>query len=96
MNPQYANLLIMLVFILAMYFFMIRPNSKRKKQEQEMRSNVSIGDEITTIGGIVGRVVGIKEDEDSLVIETGIDRSKVKIKKWAIASREMEKTESSK
>lgn len=51
-----------------------------------MRSSVQIGDDITTIGGVVGKVVGIKEDESALIIETGTDRSKMKVKKWAIGS----------
>ncbi len=70
----------------ALYFFLIRPNSKKKKEEAQLRNNLEIGDEITTIGGIVGRVVAIKEDEDSIVIETGSDRNKMKLKKWAISS----------
>lgn len=68
------------------YFIMIRPNSKKKKQEQEMRNNISIGDEITTIGGIVGRIVAVKDDEDAFIIETGSDRVKMKFRKWAISS----------
>ena len=51
-----------------------------------MRNNLQVGDEITTIGGLMGRVVSIREDTESLVIETGADRSKIRIKKWAIAS----------
>ncbi len=70
----------------ALYFFLIRPNSKKKKEEAQLRNNLEIGDEITTIGGIVGRVVAIKEDDDSIVIETGSDRNKMKMKKWAISS----------
>lgn len=70
----------------ALYFFLIRPNSKKKKEEAELRNNLEIGDEITTIGGIIGRVVAIKEDDDSIVIETGSDRNKMKMKKWAISS----------
>ena len=69
-----------------LYFVLIRPNSKKKKQEQEMRNNIGIGDDITTIGGIVGRVVAVKEDEDAFIIETGSDRVKMKFKKWAISS----------
>jgi preprotein translocase subunit YajC len=76
----------MVGIIALMYFFLLRPNKKKKKQEDEMRNNLQIGDEITTIGGIMGRVVSIKDETDSLVIETGIDRSKVRIKRWAIAS----------
>ena len=70
----------------ALYFLLIRPNSKKKKQEQEMRNNIAIGDDITTIGGIVGRIVAIKEDEEAFIIETGSDRVKMKFKKWAISS----------
>ena len=69
-----------------LYFFLIRPNSKKKKEEAQLRNNLEIGDEITTIGGIVGRVVAIKEDDDSIVIETGSDRNKMKMKKWAIST----------
>lgn len=71
----------------ALYFFLIRPNSKRKKAEAELRNNVGIGDEITTIGGIVGKIVAVKEDTDTLIIETGTDRSRLKITRWAIASQ---------
>ena len=70
----------------AMWFFMIRPNSKKKKEEAKMRENVQVGDAVTTIGGIMGRVVSVKED--SLLLETGADRAKVRIKKWAIQSNE--------
>lgn len=70
----------------ALYFFLMRPQSKKKKKEESMRKNVQIGDEITTIGGIIGRVVGIKEDTDTLILETGSDRAKIRIKRWAIGS----------
>ena len=79
------NVVIMSVLLVGMYFLMIRPSTKRKKQEDEMRNNIQIGDEITTIGGIIGRVVAIKDDNESFIIETGVDRSKIKIKKWASA-----------
>ena len=69
-----------------LYFLLIRPNSKKKKQEQEMRNNIQIGDDITTIGGIQGRIIAVKEEEDAFVIETGPDRTKMKFKKWAISS----------
>ena len=72
------------VIIALVYLFLIRPNSKKKKEEAEMRNK--IGDEITTIGGIVGRVVAIKDEEDALIIETGSDRVKMKFKKWCISS----------
>lgn len=69
-----------------LYLVLIRPNSKRKKEEQAMRDNIAIGDDVTTIGGVVGRIVAIKEDEDAFIIETGSDRLKMKFKKWAISS----------
>lgn len=80
-----------LIFV-ALYFFLIRPNSKKKKQEAELRNNLAIGDDITTIGGIVGRVIAIKEEEDAIVIETGPDRTKMKFKKWCISTVDTEKT----
>ena len=72
--------------IAAIYFFLIRPNSKKKKEEAQMRNNLEIGDEITTIGGIMGRIVAIKDDEDAIIIETGSDRVKMKFKKWCIST----------
>ncbi len=74
---------IILIFVL-MYFMMIRPQKKKQKEEQKMRESIRVGDEITTIGGIRGRIVNIKEDE--FVIETGADRNKMVIKKWALQS----------
>lgn len=83
----------MAVIFVAFYFFLIRPQSKKKKQEEQMRSELKIGDTITTIGGIIGRVVSIKEDADSIVIESSIDRSKINLKRWAIASCDTAKDE---
>ena len=70
----------------AMYFFLIRPNSKKKKAEEEMKKSITIGDDVTTIGGIVGKIVAVKDDEDAYIIETGTDRAKIKIRKWGISS----------
>ncbi len=69
-----------------MYFFMIRPSSKKRKAEEEMKKNITIGDDITTIGGIVGKIVAVKDDEDAFIIETGTDRVKLKVRKWSISS----------
>ena len=80
-NPM--SLIIMVGMFALMYFFMIRPQKKKQKEEQEMRDSIQIGDEITTIGGIMGRVVTVKED--SLIIETGADRNKMKITRWAVS-----------
>ncbi len=84
-----SSLLVYAVVIGGMYFLLFRPQQKKRKQEEEMRKSIAIGDEITTIGGIVGRVISIKGDEDLLVIESGSD--KIKIKNWAVAAVETKK-----
>lgn len=84
-----SSLVVYAVVIGGLYLFLFRPQQKRRKQEEEMRKSVSIGDEITTIGGIVGKVVSVKNDSDSLIIETASE--KLKIKKWAIATVENQK-----
>ena len=71
-----------IAFIAIFYFILIRPQKKKEKETQQMRDSIQIGDEITTIGGIVGIVV--KKGQDTLVIETGSDRSKIRIKLWAV------------
>ena len=81
-----SYLLVMGLVFVAFYFILIRPQKKKEKEAAKMRDNLEIGDEIITIGGIIGRVVSIKEDH--IVIETGSDRSKIRIKKWAIQSNE--------
>lgn len=68
------------------YFLIIRPQKKKDTQVQTMRNAVQVGDEIVTIGGIVGIVLSIKED--TFLIETGSDRSKIRIKRWAIQANE--------
>lgn len=79
------------VIVIAFYFILIRPQSKKQKEEEDMRKNLEIGDEIITIGGIVGRVVSINDDTESMVIETGADRTKIRLKKWALSSVNTEK-----
>ena len=85
-----GSLLIMLLvyggFFLVLYLIFFRPQNKKKKKEAEMRKNAQVGDEITTIGGICGRIVAVKDDSDSVVIETGSDKSRMRIKRWAIGS----------
>lgn len=82
----YGMILIWVLVFAALYFFVLRPSSKKKKEEAQMRNSLEIGDEITTIGGIMGRVVAIKDDEDAIIIETGSDRVKMKFKKWCIST----------
>lgn len=84
-NPA-SSLILMAVLFAAMYFLMIHPQKKKQKEEQNMRDSIQIGDEITTIGGIIGRVVTVKED--SIVVETGADRVKLKMQRWAIQTNE--------
>ena len=79
------QMIIMLVVLIAVfYFFMIRPENKKKKQMQEMRDSLSVGDTITTIGGIMGKIVSVKED--SIVFETSEDRVRMQVTKWAVSS----------
>lgn len=73
------------------YFFFIRPNNKKKKKEEAIKKNAQVGDEITTIGGISGRIIAVKNESekkeaDSIIIETGSDRTKIRLKRWAIGS----------
>ncbi|MBQ7861356.1 MAG: preprotein translocase subunit YajC [Clostridia bacterium] len=78
-----SGMIIMIIGMFAlMYFMTIRPQKKRQKEEQEMRNAVDVGDEITTIGGICGRIVTVKEDR--LIIETGSDKNKMTIARWAV------------
>mgnify|MGYP003701515865 CR=1 FL=1 len=74
------------VLIGAIYLILLRHQNKKKKKAAEMRKNAQVGDEITTIGGISGRIIAVKEEIDSVVIETGTDKSKLRIKRWAIGS----------
>ena len=78
--------MIMIVAMLAMlYFFMIRPENKRKKEAQNMRDSLTVGDVITTIGGITGTICTVKEN--TIVIESGVDRVWIELTKWAVSSK---------
>jgi preprotein translocase subunit YajC len=79
------TIIMMLGLLAVMYFVMWRPSEKKRKQEEQMRESVQIGDELITIGGIKGRVVSIKDDA-SFILETGPDRTKIQFQKWAISS----------
>ncbi|HIV20082.1 MAG TPA: preprotein translocase subunit YajC [Candidatus Merdivicinus intestinigallinarum] len=81
-----VQLLPIVLIVVVMYFILIRPQRKRDKEMQKMRNSLQVGDEVTTSGGIIGRVVSLRED--TVVIETGSDRSKIRIKRWAIQSNE--------
>lgn len=73
-------------FFAVLYLIFFRPQNKKKKKEAEMRKNAQVGDEITTIGGICGRIVAVKEETESVIIETGSDKAKLRVKRWAIGS----------
>ena len=87
----FLPLVLILVFF---YFFIMKPQKKQEKADREMRENVDVGDEIITNGGIIGIVTQVKED--NVVIETGGDRSKIRIMKWAIAKVVTDDAEDSK
>lgn len=87
MGEGLLGMILPLVLVIGVfYFMMIRPENKRKKEAEDMRSSLKEGDEITTIGGIVGTVVSVKEDK--FVIETGADRVRIEFAKWALSSNE--------
>ena len=79
--------IIMMVLMIAIFYFMlIRPENKRKKEAEQMRSSVKKGDKIVTIGGITGTVVDVKENR--IVLETGADQVRIEFEKWAISTNE--------
>lgn len=78
------TILMLIVMLAIMYFLMIRPENKRKKKAQEMRDSLKKGDVITSIGGIVGRIVSV--GKDTIVIETSDDRVRMELTKWAVSS----------
>ena len=86
MNSEMMSTVFMLLLMFGMlYFFMIRPENKRKKEAQNMRDSLSVGDEITTIGGITGTICAVKEN--TIVIETGADRVRIEFTKWAVSRK---------
>ena len=86
-TESYISLFFTLALMLVLLYFMIyRPQKKQEKKDAAMRSSLEIGDQVTTIGGVIGRVVAIKDD--SFVLETGADRVKIRFTKNAISSVE--------
>ncbi len=84
MPQQLTSLVIPLGFLAIFYFLIIRPQQKKDKKIKEMRSGLSVGDEIVTIGGLYGKIVKIKDDV--ITIEVGSDKTKLVIAKWAIGN----------
>ena len=81
-----STMLMLVIMIAVFYFMLIRPENKRKKEAEQMRSSVKKGDKITTIGGIVGTVVDVKEN--NIVIETSADQVRIELAKWALSTNE--------
>jgi len=76
------SIVLIVGMIALMYFLMIRPQKKQEKEINDMRNNLQVGDEITTIGGIIGKIISIKEE--TIMIETGHDRTKIRLLKSAV------------
>lgn len=88
---NYSTIGMLLVMVVVFYFLLIRPESKKKKAVAQMRSALSVGDEITTIGGVIGTICAVKEE--TIVVETGADRVRIEFTKWAISSKGAQTTE---
>ena len=83
-NPLISLLLIILIFVV-FYFFLIRPEKKKNKQITDMRDNLRVGDEIITIGGIIGKITNIKDDQ--ITLETGADKNKIRMLRTAVGQK---------
>ena len=87
----YSSILMLVVMIAVFYFMLIRPENKKKKKLEQMRNELGVGDKITTIGGMVGKIVDISGD--LVTFETGADRVRIQVTKWAISTTGIEKNE---
>ena len=85
------SILSIVAMLAVFYFLLIRPQQKQAKTTKELRSNLQVGDKVTTIGGILGRIVNIKDD--NIVIESGADCTKIMVMRWAIGTKEAVETE---
>ena len=83
---MWSTIIMLVVMIGIFYFMLIRPENKRKKEAEQMRSALKTGDKITTIGGIIGTVVSVKDDK--FVIEVGADQVRLEFAKWALSTNE--------
>lgn len=78
----WSTIIMLLVMLVIFYFFLIRPQKKQEKETNDMRNSLQVGDEITTIGGIIGKIVSIKEE--TVMIETGKEKTKIRILRSAV------------
>lgn len=83
---DYTTIIWLVAMVAVFYFLLIRPQKKKEKADRILRNNLKAGDRITTIGGLTGRVLAVKDGE--VVFETGADRTKLTIKKWAVQTKE--------
>lgn len=81
-NNGWSTIIMLVVMLVVFYFFLIRPQKKQEKETNAMRNSLQVGDEVTTIGGVIGKIVSIKEE--TVMIETGHDRTKIRFLKSAI------------
>lgn len=90
----YTMLIMMVALFAVMYFMVIRPENKKKKEQESLRNSLHRGDKITTIGGIMGKIVDIKDDK--IVIETGEDQVRMELQKWSVMTNHTAEKEKSK
>lgn len=90
----YTFLLMLVALFAVMYFMVIRPENKKKKEQEALRNSLHKGDKITTIGGIMGKIVDIKDDK--IVIETGEDQVRMELQKWSVMTNHTAEKEKSK
>ena len=94
MEGTVSSILMIAVMIAIFYFMLIRPENKRKKEAAQMRDSLAVGDEITTIGGVVGTICAVKPN--SVVLETGADRVRIELMKWAVSTKGVQVSEDGK
>ena len=82
---DYSWIILIIAMFAMLYFFSIRPENKRKKEAENLRNSLKMGDEITTIGGLTGTICAVKEN--TVVFETGADRVRIEVTKWAISTK---------
>ena len=81
-----SSIIMIVAMVAIFYFLLIRPENKRKKEAEQMRSALKVGDDVTTIGGVTGTVVSVKDEK--FVLETGADQVRIELEKWAISTNE--------
>lgn len=91
---DYSYILVLVAMFALLYFFMIRPENKRKKEAENLRNSLAVGDEVTSIGGITGTICAVKES--TIVLESGADRVRIELAKWAISSKSAKAADQSK